>query len=86
MRRRDFVVLLGAAAASPVAARAQQADGLRRIGVLLGVADGDTQAAAGVAAFTKAPAELGWVDGHNVRLDMRWGAADVRRMRAVTNS
>jgi putative ABC transport system substrate-binding protein len=80
MKRRDFVCLLGGMAAWPVVARAQQAGGLRRIGVLLGVAEGDTQAVGGLTEFTKALAQLGWTDGRNVRIDVRWGAADVGRM------
>jgi putative ABC transport system substrate-binding protein len=80
MRRRQFITLLGGAAAWPVAARAQQADRMRRIGVLVGGAEGDLQGQAGQAAFMKALQELGWTDGRNIRIDYRFAAADVDRM------
>jgi putative ABC transport system substrate-binding protein len=77
--RRNFITLLGGAAAGwPLAARAQQ--GMRRIGVLIGLAESDTQE--GVSAFTKALTELGWTDGRNLRIDYRFAAADVGRMQA----
>jgi putative tryptophan/tyrosine transport system substrate-binding protein len=84
MRRREFIALLGSAAAAwPLAARAQPAGGLRRIGVLLGGTEGDSQAVAGLATVKKALAELGWTDGRNIQLDYRWGGADVARTQAV---
>jgi putative ABC transport system substrate-binding protein len=84
MRRRDFITLFGGAAAAwPLAARAQQAEHVRRIGVLQANIEGNPQALAGLAAFTKALAELGWTDGRNIRIDMRWGAADVGRIQAL---
>jgi putative ABC transport system substrate-binding protein len=80
IRRREFMTLLGGAAAWPLVARAQQAERVRRIGVLIGLAESDAQE--GLPAFTKGLAELGWTDGHNVRIDYRFAAADVGRMQA----
>jgi putative ABC transport system substrate-binding protein len=81
MKRRHFITLLaGTAAAWPLAAGAQQADRMRRIGVLVGGAEGDLSGQAGQAAFMKALQELGWTDGRNIRIDYRWAAADVDRM------
>jgi putative ABC transport system substrate-binding protein len=80
MRRRDFITLLGGAAAAwPLAARAQQGERVRRIGVLMA---GGVSEVAGMAAFKKALAELGWTDGRNIRIDYRSGMADVGRMQA----
>jgi putative tryptophan/tyrosine transport system substrate-binding protein len=83
MRRRDFITLLGSAAAWPLAARAQQSGPVRRIGVLLGAAEGDPQTKANLAAFTKALQALGWTDGRNIRIDYRFAATDVDRMQAI---
>jgi putative ABC transport system substrate-binding protein len=81
MGRRDFFTLLGGAAAWPLAARAQQADQVRRIGVLhTGVAD-DPHGQARNAAFLRALQQFGWTDGRNVRIDIRWGAADANYLR-----
>jgi putative ABC transport system substrate-binding protein len=80
MRRREFITLLGGAAAVwPLAARAQQT-GFRRIGVLLSVTRDDANANGGLAAFTKSLADFGWIEGRNIQIDYRWGAADVGRM------
>jgi putative ABC transport system substrate-binding protein len=81
MRRRDVIALLGGTAVAwPLAARAQQAERMRRIGLLLGVAESDPQGQAGLAVFISALQELGWTDGRNVQFDYRWAAADVDRM------
>jgi putative tryptophan/tyrosine transport system substrate-binding protein len=84
MRRREFITLLGGAAAAwPVAARAQQRERMRRIGVFMpGVAD-DPEYEARNAAFLQGLGELGWIVGRNVRIDYRWGAGDVERYRAI---
>jgi putative ABC transport system substrate-binding protein len=83
MKRREFIAGLGStAAALPFAARAQQGDRVRRIGVLMLLDENDPEAKAYVAAFTQALADLGWTDGRNVRMDLRWGGADANRMRA----
>jgi putative tryptophan/tyrosine transport system substrate-binding protein len=77
VKRREFITLLtGAAAAWPLAARAQQPDRMRRIGVLINVAESDPVGKARLSAFVQRLKELGWTEGHNVRLDIRWGAGD----------
>jgi putative ABC transport system substrate-binding protein len=82
MRRRQFIMLLGGAAAWPLAAHAQQPGGMRRIGVLMASAADDLESQARVAAFVQGLAQLGWSDGRNVRIDTRWAttnADDLRR-------
>ena len=66
MRRREFITLLGGAAAGPLAARAQQAERMQRIGVLMNLAADDVEAQGRVAAFQQALQQLGWTDGRNV--------------------
>jgi putative tryptophan/tyrosine transport system substrate-binding protein len=84
MRRREFITLLGGAAAAwPLAARAQQDDRVRRIGVLMGPDENDPVAKTYVSALTQALADLGWTDGRNLRMDLRWGGGDINRMRAL---
>src|ERR1700730_7320041 len=86
MKRREFITLLGGAAVEwPLAARAQQPDRMRRIGVLLNVAADDPEAPARVGAFSQRVAELGWTIGRNVRIDYRWyaGNADAARKYAA---
>ena len=81
MRRRDFITLLGAAAATPLAARAQQSDRMRRIGVLMNAAEESDQQA-NLAAFRQALQQLGWTDGRNVQIETRWAggsAPEIRR-------
>jgi putative tryptophan/tyrosine transport system substrate-binding protein len=81
MRRREFITLVGGAAAYwPVAARAQQPERVRRIGGLTGTAD-DSITQRRLAAFLQALQQLGWTDGHNVRVDYRWGGGDADRIR-----
>jgi putative tryptophan/tyrosine transport system substrate-binding protein len=83
VKRREFITLLGGAAAWPLAARAQQRERVRRIGVFMpGNAD-EPEYQAGNAAFLQALGELGWIVGRNVRIDYRWGAGDVERYRAI---
>jgi len=77
--RREFITLLGVAAAWPLAVRAQQGDRLRRIGVFMLLDENDPVAKAYVAAFTQALADLGWTDGRNVRIDLRWAGDDINR-------
>jgi len=82
MKRRAFITLLGGAAASwPLAARAQQADRMRRIGVLTGYDESDPEGKAYLSGFMQRLAELGWTDGHNVRMHVRWAAGNVDRIR-----
>ena len=72
--RRTFITLIGGAAAWPLAARAQQPERMRRIGVLLSTREDDPQRRAQLAAFVRRLTELGWADGRNVRLDVHWTA------------
>ena len=79
--RREFIAVLGGAAAWPLATHAQQGERMRRIGVLSSLAADDPEAAARNAAFLQTPQELGWTDGRNVRIDYRWSAGDAERIR-----
>jgi ABC-type uncharacterized transport system substrate-binding protein len=82
MHRRDFVTLLGAAAAAwPLAAGAQQDGRVRRVGMLIAAADNDPQFQARVATFRETLAKLGWIEGRNLRIDLRFGTGDTERMR-----
>jgi putative ABC transport system substrate-binding protein len=82
VRRRDFITLLGGAAAAwPLAARAQQGERVRRIGVLSSLAADDPEAQARHAAFLQGLQEWGWTTGRNVQIDYRWGAGDAERFR-----
>ena len=82
MRRREFITLLGGATASwPLAARGQQPEPMRRIGVLMQIAEGDAESKIQVAEFLRELRELGWVVGHNVKLDTRWAGGDSDRIR-----
>jgi putative ABC transport system substrate-binding protein len=83
MRRREFIAGLGSAAAWPLAARAQQGDRVRRIGVLMGFDENDPEGKFRYPAFPQGLADLGWTDGRNVRIDLRWGGGDTTRMRAL---
>jgi putative ABC transport system substrate-binding protein len=82
MRRREFISLLGSTATWPLAAKAQQPQRMRRIGVLAGdLAENDPMGIGYVSAFTRALQELGWINGRNIRIDVRWAAADLELMR-----
>jgi ABC-type uncharacterized transport system substrate-binding protein len=82
MQRREFITLLGSAAVAwPLAARAQQADRVRRVGALLNFAADDPEGQARQKAFLQGLQELGWTDGRNVRIDYRWAATDADRSR-----
>ena len=83
MRRREFIAGLGGAAAWPFAARAQQGDRIRRIGVLMPYDENDPVWKPRISAFTQALADLGWTDGRNLRMDLRWHGDDINRMRAL---
>jgi putative ABC transport system substrate-binding protein len=83
MNRREFIALLGGAAVSrPFAARAQQGDRVRRIGVLTGADENDPVWKARISAFTQALSDLNWTDGRNVRMDLRSGGGEINRIRA----
>jgi putative ABC transport system substrate-binding protein len=82
LKRRDFITLLGGAAATwPLAARAQQVDRMRRIGVLIPVAADDPESQDRIAAFSQGLHESGWIVGRNVQMEYRWGAGDADRVR-----
>jgi putative tryptophan/tyrosine transport system substrate-binding protein len=82
MRRREFITLLGGAAAAwPLAARAQQGERMRRIGVLMNLAADDAQSMARITAFLQGLQQLGWTDGQNVAIEYRWGGGDPERIR-----
>jgi putative tryptophan/tyrosine transport system substrate-binding protein len=83
MKRREFIAGLGGAAVWPLNAHAQQGERMRRIGVLMGLDENDPVANAFVSAFIQALAGLGWTDGHNVRMDLRWAGADTNRIRPL---
>src|SRR5258707_4042423 len=80
MRRREFIAGLGGAAAWPLAARAQQAGPIRRVGVLLPALENDPAAQANLAAFREALKNLGWIEDVNMRLDIRYGGGDPNRL------
>jgi putative ABC transport system substrate-binding protein len=81
MRRREFTTLLGGAAAWPLMAEAQQADRLRRIGVLMGLSANDKEAQLRVKAFESSWPELGWIEGRNIHVDYRYAPGDFALMR-----
>jgi putative ABC transport system substrate-binding protein len=84
MRRREFIAGLGSAAAWPLIARAQQGDRVRRIGVLMWLDENDPGAKSDFSAFTQALADLGWIDGRNVQINLRWhGDDDNNRIRVL---
>ena len=82
MRRRQFITLIGGAVATwPLVARAQQAERMRRIGLLIPFAEDNPVGQARLAAFLLGLKQLGWADGSNVRIDTRWGAGDANLTR-----
>jgi putative tryptophan/tyrosine transport system substrate-binding protein len=81
MKRRTFISLLGGTVAAwPLAARAQQPDRVRRIGLLMAWAESDPEAQPRMAAFMSRLRELGWIDGRNCRIERHWSAGDIERM------
>jgi len=81
--RREFITLLGGSAAWPVAARAQQGERMRRIGVLMNLAADDTESQRRMTGYVHALQALGWTDGRNVKIDYRWAKGDVSRLQAL---
>lgn len=79
MRRRDFIQGIVISSAWPPTVRAQQAERLRRVGVLINLAADDPESAARITAFAQGLQEFGWTAGRNVRIDYRWAAGDSRR-------
>ena len=76
MRRREFITLIGSAAVVPLVAGAQPSESMRRVGVLMSTAADDREGQARIAAFRQGLQKLGWIEGQNVRLDIRWGGGD----------
>ena len=83
LRRREFIAGLGGAAAWPLAARAQPGDRVRRIGVLMPYDENDPEGKLLYSSFTQALAGLGWTDGRNVWMALRWAGGDINRIRAL---
>src|SRR5215469_7676850 len=83
MRRREFITLLGGVAAWPLAARAQEGERVRRIGVLIPGDENNPVFKSYLSAFIQGLTGLGWTDGRNMRMDLRWGSDDINRMRAL---
>ena len=79
MKRRTFIAGLGSAAAWPVVAQAQQGDRVRRVGLLMPYDENDPEPKRRVSAFTQALADLGWTNGRNVRMDLRWAGGERSR-------
>ena len=84
--RREFFTLLGGAAAWPLSARARQRERMRRIGVLMTGDENDPEVKTYISAFKQALADLGWTDGRNMRMDVRWYGDDTNRIRALALS
>ena len=82
LRRREFIAALGGAAAWPLAARAQQGDRVRRVGVLMPLDESDPLAKTFVSALTQALADVGWIGGRNIRIDLRGTGDDINLIRA----
>src|ERR1700694_2041917 len=83
MQRREFIALVGSVAATwPQWASAQQSDRMRRIGVLMGIAESDPAQQSFVSAFTQALQDLGWRDGGNIRIDYRWGGGAAHKIQS----
>ena len=84
MRRREFIKIIGGGAVAwPMAAHAQQPERMRRLGVLMAVAESDADVRKGIAIFQQRLQELGWKDGRNIQIDYRWGDADAERIQAL---
>jgi putative tryptophan/tyrosine transport system substrate-binding protein len=82
--RRDFITLVGGAAAWPLAARAEQSERMRRIGVLMGVTEDEPEGQARISAFREALQSLGWIEGRNIRIEVRWAGGTIEGIRAHT--
>jgi putative tryptophan/tyrosine transport system substrate-binding protein len=81
MKRREFIAGLGSGAAWPLVARAQQPERVLRVGVLMAYGENDPEAKAVLSRFTQGLSELGWTDGRNLLMDVRWAAGNADRMR-----
>ena len=80
MRRREFIALIGGAAAWPLAARAQQSARIRHIGILMAFSENDPEAQSWTGGFREELGKLGWTEGHNIQIDTRWATADVESL------
>ncbi len=85
MRRRDFIAGCAGAAAWPAVGLAQQGVHMRRVGVLMGLAESDPEGQARIAAFKKTLRALGWTEGSNVQVDYRWAGGDIERTRSLAD-
>jgi putative tryptophan/tyrosine transport system substrate-binding protein len=84
MKRREFISLIGGAAAAwPLAVRAQEPGRVRRVGVLLGLVDSDPEGQPRIAAFQRELENLGWTDGRNIQIEYRWASGDAERFRVL---
>src|SRR5580704_13291406 len=83
MRRREFITVLGGAAVWPLAARAQQPGGMRRIGVLMPFSQDDPEDRTRIAALREGLKQLGWTEGQNIRAEYRWYGGDADRARVL---
>jgi putative ABC transport system substrate-binding protein len=81
LKRRELITLLGGAAAWPLTARAQQAERIRRVGLLMNLSENDLEAQRLLTALREGLAQLGWADGRNLRIDYRWASGDIGRIR-----
>jgi putative ABC transport system substrate-binding protein len=86
MKRREFITLLCGVAASPLAAHAQQRERVRRLGVLMSVEESDPEGKAQLSGFTQALAQLGWTNGQNLQMEIRWGGGGDATVRATAKS
>jgi len=84
MRRRAFITLLGGAAAAvcPLAVHSQQSSRMRHIGVLMSLEENDPEGKVQLSGFTQGLSDLGWTNGSNLRMEVRWGGGDVNQIRA----
>jgi putative ABC transport system substrate-binding protein len=82
MNRREVITLIGGSAAWPMVASAQQPERMRRIGVLIGLLEGDSEGQARLGAFRKGLLELGWIEGRNIQIEYRWSGSDTARLQA----
>jgi len=85
MRRREFITFVGGAVTWPLATHAQQGERMRRIGVLMPWDENDPEGKLRYSAFTQGLVDLGWTDGRNVRMDLRWAGGEINRIRALAH-
>jgi len=84
MRRREFIGGLAGAAAWPLSVRAQQTDRMRRVGVLMGVAENEAEGQSRIKAFRQGLEDWGWAEGRNLRVDYRWAGGNIDRIRTFS--